>query len=65
MQLKQLIKIASKSLVVNRSRSFLTALGVIIGVASVILLVSVGSGLKDFITGQMQDMGRLLTTRII
>jgi len=57
MQLKQLIKIASKSLVVNRSRSFLTALGVIIGVASVILLVSVGSGLKDFITGQMQDMG--------
>lgn len=57
MQLKQLIKIAIRSLNVNKSRSFLTALGVIIGVASVILLVSVGSGLKDFITGQMQDMG--------
>ncbi len=57
MQLKQLIRVATKSLAVNRSRSFLTALGVIIGVASVILLVSVGSGLKDFITGQMQDMG--------
>jgi putative ABC transport system permease protein len=57
MQLKQLIRIATKSLIVNRSRSFLTALGVIIGVAAVILLVSVGSGLKDYITGQMQDMG--------
>lgn len=57
MPVKQLTKVAIKALKTNGSRSFLTALGVIIGVASVILLVSVGSGLKSFITGQMQDMG--------
>ena len=57
MPIKQLIKIAIKSLQTNKSRSLLTALGVIIGVASVILLISVGSGLKDYITNQMQDMG--------
>jgi len=57
MPIKQLIRVAIKSLQTNKSRSLLTALGVIIGVASVILLVSVGSGLKDYITNQMQDMG--------
>jgi len=57
MPIKQLVKVAVKSLQTNKSRSLLTALGVIIGVASVILLVSVGSGLKDYITNQMQDMG--------
>jgi len=57
MPIKQLIKISIKALQTNKSRSLLTALGVIIGVASVILLISVGSGLKDYITNQMQDMG--------
>ena len=57
LEIKQLTKVALKALQTNKSRSFLTALGVIIGVASVILLVSVGSGLKTYITGQMQDMG--------
>ena len=57
MPIKQLIKVALKALQTNKSRSLLTALGVIIGVASVILLISVGSGLKDYITNQMQDMG--------
>jgi len=57
MPIKQLIKISIKALQTNKSRSLLTALGVIIGVASVILLISVGSGLKGYITNQMQDMG--------
>ena len=57
MPIKQLVKVAIRALQTNKSRSLLTALGVIIGVASVILLVSVGSGLKDYITNQMQDMG--------
>ncbi len=57
MPIKLLIKIAIRSIKANLSRSLLTALGVIIGVASVILLVAVGSGLKDYITDQMQDMG--------
>lgn len=57
MNTKQLIKVSYRAVKTNKSRSLLTALGVIIGVASVILLVSVGSGLKDYITDQMQDMG--------
>ena len=57
MTFKKLLKIAWKSVRANKSRSLLTTLGVIIGVASVIILVAVGSGLKDFITSEMQDMG--------
>lgn len=57
MPFKQLLRVAWRSVKANKSRSILTALGVIIGVASVILLVSVGSGLKDYITNEMQDMG--------
>lgn len=57
MPFKLLLKVAIRAIKANRSRSLLTSLGVIIGVASVILLISVGSGLKDYITNQMQDMG--------
>ena len=57
MPIKLLIKIAIRSIKANISRSLLTALGVVIGVASVILLVAVGSGLKSYITDEMQDMG--------
>lgn len=57
MPFKLLVKIAIRAIKANKSRAILTSLGVIIGVASVILLVSVGSGLKDYITNQMQDMG--------
>ncbi len=57
MTFKKLLKIAWRSVKSNKSRSLLTTLGVIIGVASVIILVSLGSGLKDYITSEMQDMG--------
>ncbi len=57
MPFKSLLKVAIRAIKANKSRSLLTSLGVIIGVASVILLVSVGSGLKDYITSEMQDMG--------
>lgn len=57
MPFKLLVKTAIRAIKANKSRAILTSLGVIIGVASVILLVSVGSGLKDYITNQMQDMG--------
>lgn len=51
------IRIALKSLRTNKSRSFLTILGIVIGVSSVILLVSIGSGLKLYITKQLADIG--------
>ena len=41
----------------NKLRSLLTMLGVIIGVASVILLISIGTGLKTYITKQLEDLG--------
>ena len=41
----------------NKTRSLLTALGIIIGVSAVILLVSVGQGLQNYITGQFESLG--------
>jgi putative ABC transport system permease protein len=41
----------------NKSRSFLTTLGIIIGVASVILLVSIGNGLQVYVTKQFESLG--------
>src|SRR5258708_334106 len=45
------------AILANRMRSFLTILGIVIGVTSVILLVSVVTGLQIYITGQIQGLG--------
>lgn len=50
-------KVALQALKSNKIRSGLTMLGIIIGVASVILLVSIGAGLQDFITEQFEELG--------
>ncbi len=57
MPVMTLILIALRSLWRNKSRSFLTMLGVIIGVGAVILLVAIGNGLKFFITQQFEQFG--------
>ena len=49
--------LALKALWRNRTRSFLTMLGVIIGVGAVILLISIGSGLEATVTEQFEDFG--------
>lgn len=46
-----------KAILKNRLRSFLTMLGIVIGVTSVILLISLVSGLKTFITSQIEGLG--------
>lgn len=51
------IRLAFLSLRTNKIRSFLTMLGIIIGVSSVILLVSIGTGLQEYITKQFQSLG--------
>ena len=48
---------AIKSIMSNKTRSALTMLGIIIGVAAVILLVSLGQGLQNYITGQFEALG--------
>lgn len=51
------LRLAGVILKANKLRSGLTILGVIIGVTSVILLVSIGSGLKKYITSQLEGLG--------
>lgn len=57
MNLKNTFLVAVKAIMVNKGRSFLTMLGVIIGVSSVVLLTSIGSGLQAYITEQFEELG--------
>jgi len=57
MDSRELIKLAITSLTANKLRSILTTLGIIIGVFAIILLVSLGSGLQKYITGQIAGLG--------
>ncbi len=53
----QNIQLALVSLRQNKLRSFLTILGIIIGVSSVVTVIAVGNGLKQAITDQVQSFG--------
>ena len=53
---------ALDSLLANKMRSVLTMLGVIIGVAAVIALLSIGNGVSSSITGEIQAIGTNLLT---
>jgi putative ABC transport system permease protein len=57
MELIETLKLATDSLMSNRVRSLLTMLGVIIGVAAVILLVSIGEGARRYIRDALGDLG--------
>lgn len=50
-------KIALRSLKVNKMRSILTSLGIIIGVSAVIIMLAVGEGAKGKISKQIESMG--------
>jgi len=55
--LSELFEVAFLSLLRNKLRAILTMLGIIIGVSSVILLISIGSGLQGFVTQQFESLG--------
>ena len=57
MNLSSTVKIALSALRANRFRSFLTMLGIIIGVAAVIAMVAVGSGATSSIEDQISSIG--------
>ena len=57
MNIGNLFKIAFKALNNNKLRCFLTMLGIIIGVASVITMLAIGQGSKDSIKAQISEMG--------
>ncbi|HWQ75886.1 MAG TPA: ABC transporter permease, partial [Syntrophomonas sp.] len=66
MDLRMLLKISVDSILANKMRSFLTMLGVIIGVCAVIVLVSIGQGTTASITESIESMGsNLVTVRIM
>ncbi len=52
-----LFKIALKAIAANKMRSFLTALGIIIGITSVITMLAVGQGTKLSIQASISEMG--------
>lgn len=53
----EIFRLSITSLKANKVRSFLTMLGIIIGVSAVILLISLGSGLQNYITQQFESLG--------
>ncbi len=53
----QSIRMALLSIIGNKVRSFLTMLGIIIGVSSVILIVSLGLSFNNQVTDQFGDLG--------
>ncbi|MDY4557814.1 MAG: ABC transporter permease [Alloprevotella sp.] len=57
MNISNLFKIALRAIAANKLRSFLTMLGIIIGVASVIAMLAIGQGSKKSIQANIAEMG--------
>ena len=57
MNVINLFKIALRAIAANKLRSFLTMLGIIIGVASVIAMLAIGQGSKQSIQANIAEMG--------
>lgn len=65
-KLIQSFKMSMKSMMGNKGRSALTMLGIIIGVASVIILTSIGGGATKMISDQLESLGtRMITVNIM
>src|ERR1700748_1573862 len=62
MDIFNLLRIAYRALLRNKLRAFLTMLGIIIGVASVIAMVAIGQGSKQSIHDQLSSMGTNMLT---
>ncbi len=62
MKIINIIKIAFKNIKSNKLRSGLTMLGLIIGIASVIVLVGIGTGATTSVTDSVQSLGTDVVT---
>src|SRR5580658_781355 len=62
MQFSEALKLALQSLWANKLRSILTLLGVVIGVASVITVVTLTNGAKSFVTTKINTYGASVVT---
>ena len=57
MLLKDAIKTATSGITANTSRSILTILGIVIGIASIILIASIGGVAEEAIVGELGGLG--------
>ena len=57
MNFGQSFKLAVKSLTTSKMRALLTMLGIIIGVAAVIIITSLGNGMQNYMNDQFEEMG--------
>ena len=55
-QVWEYIKIALMNIKSNKGRSFLTMLGIIIGISSVIMIISIGNGVKSGINSELNNI---------
>ena len=55
--IKQCVRVSITALLANKVRSFLTMLGIIIGVGAVIVIMSVGAGAQSLIFDQINSVG--------
>ena len=60
MNFVEILRIAIDSLLINRLRSVLTTVGIVIGVGAVISLVSLGRGVETYIASEFEDLGATL-----
>ena len=60
--IRQSMKMAWKSIISNKMRSFLTMLGIIIGVMSLVVLVSMAGGTSESVSNQIASMGSNMLT---
>lgn len=64
MSIVNLLKVAFTAILSNKFRSFLSMLGIIIGVAAVIIMMAIGQGSKESVRAELSKMGtNLLTIR--
>ncbi len=64
MQFKYSLKTAVKGLTTHKSRSSLTILGIVIGITSIILVMSLGQGAQNLILSQIKGLGATTVTII-
>ncbi len=60
MTYREIIKMSVRTLRVNKIRTLLTVLGVIIGISSVMIIVSAGDSMKKLVNGQLESFGSSL-----
>jgi hypothetical protein len=60
MQIRDFLNLTASSLIAHRMRSFLTGLGIAVGIAAVVLLTSIGEGVHQFVLSEFTQFGTTL-----